>query len=71
MAPSNWNGEERRHFGGLSEVEIDHIAEKAAERALAKVYQEVGKSILSKLFWIVGVAFVAVALWLAGTGHIK
>ena len=45
---------ERRTIVNLSDEQMDMIAERAAEHALAKVYEEVGKSIVKKLFWVVG-----------------
>lgn len=68
---NHWDGPERRRFGGLSETEIDAIADKAAYRALDKVYAEVGKSMLKKLAWIAGVAIIALFIWLSGKGIIK
>lgn len=62
---------ERRKFAGLSEEEIEHIADKAADRALEKVYTEVGKSVLKKLAWIVGVIIVSVMVWLAHLDKIR
>ena len=51
----------------LSEEQIELIAEKAAEKAVAKltdrVYREVGKSVLSKLSWTVGVITLAAVIW--------
>lgn len=50
----------------LSDAQIELIAEKAAEKALQKVYAEVGQSVLRKLAWLVGIVVVGFALWLAG-----
>lgn len=51
----------------LSEEQIELIAEKAAEKAVAKltdhVYREVGKSVVSKLSWTVGVITLAAILY--------
>lgn len=38
----------------LTEADIDRIAEQAAQRALEKVYSQVGKSVITKFLWIVG-----------------
>lgn len=46
---------------GLTEHEMEAIAERAAERALQKVYAEVGRSVVNRVLWIVG----AVALGFA------
>lgn len=61
---------EREPFGGLTEAEIDSIAERAADHALQKVYAEVGKNVLRRLAWLTGVAVVGLALWLAGKGQL-
>jgi hypothetical protein len=38
----------------LTEADIDRIAERAADRALEKVYSDVGKSLVTKALWIIG-----------------
>jgi hypothetical protein len=51
----------------LTESDIERIAEKAAERALEKVYSEVGRSVVKKGLWIVGalaIGFAAAKGWL-------
>lgn len=57
---------------GLTEKDIDLIAEKAAEKAIQKmtvyVYQEVGKSIVNRFFLVVGVLFVSFITWLHSKG---
>lgn len=55
----------------LSDAQIDQIAEKAAEKALQKVYAQVGQSILKKLAWLLGVVVLSAALYLAGKGALK
>lgn len=52
----------------LTECDIDRIAEKAAERALEKVYAEVGKSVSKKLMWIMGVVSISLIVWLSSFG---
>ena len=52
----------------LTEADIDILAEKAADRALEKVYAEVGKNVTKKFLWIVGAAAISLAFWFAGTG---
>tara|TARA_R100001163_G_C5042166_1_gene180073 strand:+ start:411 stop:605 length:195 start_codon:yes stop_codon:yes gene_type:complete len=54
----------------LTESDIDRIAEKAAERALEKVYAEVGKSVSKKLMWIMGVVSISLIVWLSSFGGI-
>jgi hypothetical protein len=55
----------------LSDAQIEVIAEKAATRALEKIYAEVGQNVLRKLFWIVGLVTVSLALFLAGKGALR
>lgn len=55
----------------LTEEQIDHIADRAAKRALDIVYAEVGKSVLRKLAWIAGVVTLGLLMWLAGAGHVS
>ena len=56
----------------LTEEQIEEIAERAAERAMAKLtdhmYKQVGKSVVGKLFWIVGVISVGAYMWLKQKG---
>lgn len=54
----------------LTDAQIDEIAEKAAERAFQKIYQNVGKSVLTKLTWMVGAAVVGLFMWLGGNGSL-
>lgn len=63
--------DETRFDVQLSDAQIEAIAERAAEKALQKVYAEVGKSILTKAAWLVGLVVVGLALWLTGKGFIK
>lgn len=56
----------------LTEEEIDMIAEKAAEKAIAKMtglmYQEVGRTIITKFFFIVGLIAVGAMVGLKAAG---
>jgi hypothetical protein len=63
-----YNGPERR--GPLSDEQIELIAERAAEKALEKVYASVGKSVVHKILWLVGAAALAAAAYLKGVGKI-
>lgn len=58
--------EERAPYGGMTPDEMDALVERAATRALEKVYAEVGQNVLKKLAWLVGLVVVGLALWLAG-----
>lgn len=59
----------------LTEAQINEIAEKAAERAVAKItanfYQEVGKGLISKFLWLVGTVAVGAYFYLQNKGLIK
>lgn len=65
------NERARLPYGGLTEHEIEAIAERAAQRALQHVYAEVGKSVLKKLMWAIGTIATVVLMWLAGNGYLK
>ena len=54
----------------LTDEQIDHIAEKAAEVAFKKIYEEVGRSVVKKIFWIVGAGALGLMIWLAGNGQL-
>ena len=54
----------------LTDEQIDAIAERAAEVAFNRIYQEVGRSVVKKIFWIVGAGALGVMIWLSGTGHL-
>ena len=54
----------------LSDLEIDMIAERAVEKAIVKVYEQIGRSVAEKLFWFIGVIFVGVLVFIYGKGII-
>ena len=54
----------------LTEHDIDEIADRAAEKALEKVYAQVGASVLKKLAWLVGVVVVGLLMWLGSNGNL-
>ena len=64
-----YDGPERRQFA-ISDQDMEAIADRAAERALEKVYQEVGKAVLKKIAWMIGVVVVGALMFLAGKGYI-
>lgn len=70
-----YKGEERRTREALSEEEIEIIAERAAEKAMLKMtnqlYQEVGKGVISKLLYLVGIVTIAAWAWMHTNGWIK
>jgi hypothetical protein len=53
----------------LTEEDIDRIAEKAAARAIEKVYTEIGKNVVSKVFYFVGAVALALGAWISGKGY--
>jgi len=57
---------DRQPYGGMTPEEIDSLAERAAEKALAKVYADIGQSVLKRIAWIAGVAVVSLVIFLAG-----
>ena len=54
----------------LTEEQIEAIAERAAEKALEKVYASIGKSVVTKFLWLVGASVLALAAYLKGVGKI-
>jgi hypothetical protein len=66
MDEEAYSGPERRTRQPLSDEQIEHIAQRAAELAVQKmttdIYASVGKSVLQKVFWIVGVVATAMVL---------
>jgi hypothetical protein len=64
---------EIQHLGGLDEATIERIAELTAQKAIAKmtdeVYKSVGKGLVQKLFWVVGALGTGFALWLNSNGN--
>jgi hypothetical protein len=61
-----YTGPERRSRQPLTDEQIEHIAQRAAELAVQKmttdIYASVGKSVLHKVFWAVGVVVTAIVL---------
>lgn len=61
-----YEGPERRRAPILTDEQIEHIAQKAAELAVQKmtteIYASVGKSVLHKVFWAVGVLAAALTI---------
>ena len=52
----------------LSEAEMDAIAERAADRAIRKMYESIGKSVAQKVYWAIGIVVVGMVMLLAGNG---
>lgn len=72
MAEKTFPQVERRKELQLSDDHIEEIAERAAEKAVKKmtdqVYKAVGKSVLQKLFYITGAICLAGYFWLQSKG---
>ena len=52
----------------LTEAEMDAIAERAADRAIRKMYENIGKSVAQKIYWAIGIVVVGMVMLLAGNG---
>jgi hypothetical protein len=65
--PQGYDGVDRRR--GLSEADIERIAEIAAQKALDKVYVDVGKGVLKRAAWVLGAGIIALLMWL-GKNHV-
>ena len=63
-----YEGKERRQLATLTDEQMETIAEKAAEKALQKVYADVGRSIVNKIFLIVGSCVIGILLWMGSKG---
>ena len=55
----------------LTDAEMDTIAERAADRAIRKMYEQIGKSVAQQIYWFIGVAVVGMMMLLAGNGITK
>ena len=50
---------------------MDSIAERAADRAIRKMYEQIGKSVAQKVYWGIGIVVVGMIMMLAGHGVTK
>jgi len=50
----------------LTEAEIEHIAERAAQKALEKVYSEIGRNVAHKILWFLGAAAIGLVMYISG-----
>ena len=66
----DYQGPERRAAYPLTEEQLEAIAERAADRALEKVYASIGKSVIHKILWVLGAAALAAAAWMKGSGKL-
>lgn len=51
----------------LTEI-ADLAAERAVDKALQKMYSEIGRGVLKKAAFVIGVGIVALAMWLNSHG---
>lgn len=63
------------NFAPLTDDDIERIAERAAEKAVAKltdhVYREVGRGVVQRFVWIIGALAVGMFIWAKSQGFIK
>ena len=69
-----YDGPDRREQTHISDEQIEIIAEKAAEKAIAMmtsgVYQSIGKSVVDKFLYITGALALGAWLWAKNKGYI-
>lgn len=75
MTDDSYTGPERRKTPLLTEDQIEHIAERAAEKAVKQLtdtaYREIGRTVVQKLFYAVGVMAAAAYLYAQSKGWLK
>ena len=62
--------EEPQHVE-LSDAQLDKIADLAADKVIARVQLEIGKSALRALLYVLGAMLVAAVAWLTTHGYLK
>ena len=66
--------ERRKCITSMTDQEIEEIAERAAEKAIAKItdhlYQQVGRTVTEKFVWLIGLVTVGAFIWLQSKGFI-
>lgn len=67
MNGDQYEGQERRKNGGLTDAQIDAIK----EAILASVYEDIGRSLVKKILWAVGTLLLGLLVWLTAKGYIK
>lgn len=57
----------------MTEDEIERVAdlaaEKAVEKALQKMYVEIGRNVLKRAAAVIGIGIIALGLWLSNHGY--
>ena len=62
-----WGERERSDGGGLTDEQIRTIR----DAVLAKVYEDIGRSLVKKILWVGGAVLFALFTWLVAHGYIK
>lgn len=59
----------------LADGAMEDLAEKAADRAIAKltatIYQEVGRNVIAKTAYLAGALVIGAYLWAQSRGYVK
>ena len=63
--------EERRAHAELTDAQLNKVADLAADKVVARVQMEIGKSALRAFLYVVGAAVVALVAWLTAHGDLK
>lgn len=61
---------ERREHVPLTPEQVEALADRAATKALERVYTEIGRNVVRKAIWLVGAVVVSVLAWLTGQGKL-
>ncbi len=51
----------------LTTDDIEVIAERAADKALEKVYADIGQSLVKKTIWAAGTIVLVIAFWITNS----
>ncbi len=51
----------------LTTDDIETIAERAADKALEKVYADIGESLIKKTIWAVGSVVLVIVFWITNS----
>jgi hypothetical protein len=65
---ADWSGKDRRAHVWLTDDQINDVAERAAEKAIERVYTEIGRSVVKKVLWVVGAGALALFVWMRSKG---
>lgn len=62
---TKWDGHERRAPVVIPDEAIERIAERAAEKAIDRLYTELGRNVVRKAMWVIGALVIVGVIWLA------